>query len=147
MRGRTPSGPESVEHLPGSEKAKERVRVILQTMTGALRVQEACAQLDVCEQRIRQLRTAMLEAAIASAEDKPPGRPAQAAESTEVAALRAQVAELERALQAARLSAEIAVALPHEGLPHVAVPPVPPAEPASTAPQKKRRRRPRKKRQ
>jgi hypothetical protein len=144
MRGRTPSGPESVEHLPGSEKAKERVRVILQTMTGALRVQEACAQLDVCEQRIRQLRTAMLEAAIASAEDKPPGRPAQAAESTEVAALRAQVAALEHELQAARLSAEIAVALPH-----VAVTPVPPAVPTAptpTAPQKKRRRRPRKKR-
>ena len=46
MRGRTPSGPESVEQLPGSDKAKQRVRVILQTMTGELRVQEACAQLE-----------------------------------------------------------------------------------------------------
>lgn len=135
MRGRTPSGPESVEQLPGSAKAKERVRVILQTMSGELRVQEACAQLDVCEQRIRQLRTTMLLAAIDAAEDKPPGRPAQAEESSELAALRAQVAELERQLQAARLSAEIAVALPHVA--------VAPAEPATdpTAPQKKRRSR------
>jgi transposase-like protein len=129
MRGRTPSGPESVEQLPGSVKAKERVRVILQTMTGDLRVQEACAQLDVCEQRIRQLRAGMLLAAIDSMEDKPAGRPAQAEESSEVAALRAQVAELQRQLQAARLSAEIAVALPR----------VAPAGP--TAPQKKRRGR------
>src|SRR5262249_52110517 len=42
MRGRTPSGPECVEQLPGSDKARQRVRVILETMTGALRVQEAC---------------------------------------------------------------------------------------------------------
>jgi transposase-like protein len=134
MRGRTPSGPEAVEHLPGSAKAKERVRVILQTMMGELRVQEACAQLDVCEQRIRQLRTAMLEAAIDSVEDKPAGRPAQPVESSEITALRAQVAELERQLQAARLSAEIAVALPH-----VARPPAQPAP--DPAPKKKRRQR------
>jgi hypothetical protein len=135
MRGRTPSGPELVEQLPGSAKAKERVRVILETMTSELRVQEACAQLDVCEQRVRQLRTAMLVAAIASAEDKPPGRPVQAQESGAIAALRARVAELDHELQAARLSAEIAVALPH-----VTVAPAAPAtEP--TAPQKKRRRR------
>jgi hypothetical protein len=52
-----------------------------------------------------------------------------------VTALRAQVAELERQLQAARLGAEIAVALPH-----VAVAPVAPAT-GPTAPQKKSRHR------
>jgi len=137
MRGRTPSGPESIEQLPGSAKAKERVRVILQTMMGELRVQEACAQLEVCEQRIRQLRTAMLAAAIDSVEDKPAGRPAQPMESSEVTALRAQVAELERQLQAARLSAEIAVALPHVGV----APGVPAPAAGPTAPQKKRHQR------
>lgn len=135
MRGRTPSGPESVEQLPGSAKAKQRVHVILQTMTGELRVQEACAQLDVCEQRIRQLRTAILRAAIDSVEDRPPGRPAQAEEPGEVLALRAQVAQLQQQLQAARLSAEIAVALPH-----VAVAPPAPAA-AAPAPEKKRQGR------
>jgi hypothetical protein len=34
LRGRTPSQPESVEQLTGSAKAKDRVRVILQTMAG-----------------------------------------------------------------------------------------------------------------
>jgi hypothetical protein len=136
MRGRTPSGPESVDQLPGSDKAKQRVQVILQTMTGAVRVQDACAQLDVCEQRIRQLRTTMLLAAIDSVEDKPPGRPVQAQEPGEVTTLRAQVAELERQLQAARLSAEIAVALPH-----VALVPPPQPSPCPIAPQKKRRGR------
>ena len=141
MRGRTPSGPELVEQLPGSVKAKERVRVILETMTSGLRVQEACAQLDVCEQRIRQLRTAILLAAIASVEDKPPGRPVQAEESGDIAVLRARVAELEHQLQAARLSAEIAVALPQVTLAPAAPVTRPTAATEPTAPQKKRRRR------
>ncbi|HEV3262938.1 MAG TPA: hypothetical protein VG013_39245 [Gemmataceae bacterium] len=128
MRGRYPSGPELIEQLEGSEKAKKRVRVILETMTNARRVQEACAELDVCEQRVRQLRAAMLQAAVTSVEDQPPGRPRQPQEPPEVAALREQVAELQRELQAARLRAEIAVALPH-----VTAPPA--------APQKKRRTR------
>jgi hypothetical protein len=133
--GRTPSGPECVEQLPGSDKAKQRVRVILQTMTGELRVHEACALLDVCEQRIRQLRGALLAAAIESVEDRPPGRPAQAEEPAEVTALREQVAQLQRELQAARLSAEVAVALPHVALSAAA-----PATDCA-APQKKRRTR------
>jgi hypothetical protein len=113
MRGRTPSGPESVEQLTGSTKAKDRVRVILQTMAGDLRVQEACTELDVCEQRIRQLRATMLQAAVDAVEDKPAGRPGHEAEPAALQALRDEVAELKRQLQAARLSAEIAVALPH----------------------------------
>jgi hypothetical protein len=121
--------------LPGTDKAKQRVRVILQTLAGTLRVHEACAQLDVCEQRIRQLRTAMLLAAIDSAEDKPPGRPAQADDSEEVVALRAQVAQLQRELEAARISAEVAVALPQVTV----VPAALATDPA--APQKKSRQR------
>jgi hypothetical protein len=31
MRGRIPAGPEYVEHLQGSDKAKARLRVILET--------------------------------------------------------------------------------------------------------------------
>lgn len=133
--GRTPSGPECVEQLPGSDKAKQRVRVILQTMTGDLRVHEACAVLNVCEQRIRQLRTELLAAAIASVEDRAPGRPAQPEEPADVVALREQVARLQRELEAARLLAEVAGALPHGAL----SPAVPDPQPA--APKKKRRTR------
>jgi hypothetical protein len=58
MRGRHPSGPEyvDVKHLHGSAQAKERLRVILETMMGKWRVGEACERLSICEQRFRQLR-------------------------------------------------------------------------------------------
>src|SRR5262249_11220153 len=58
MRGRTPSGPEVIEHLQGSAKAKARLRVILETVHGKRRVRDACALLGISEQRYRQLRTA-----------------------------------------------------------------------------------------
>src|SRR5207302_1710956 len=78
MRGRYPAGPESVEQLQGSDKAKERVRVILETIQGKLRVQQACDLLGISEQRHRQLRAQMLQAAVAGVEDQPSGRPAGA---------------------------------------------------------------------
>ncbi len=56
MRGRTPSGPEYVDRLPGSETAKDRLKVVLETMTGTVRVHEACDRLQICEQRFHQLR-------------------------------------------------------------------------------------------
>jgi hypothetical protein len=57
VRGRYPSGPEyvDVQHLHGSAQAKQRLRVILETMMGQWRVGEACARLGICGQRFRQL--------------------------------------------------------------------------------------------
>ncbi len=137
MRGRIPAGPEMVEHLEGSDKAKERLRLILETMTGGLRVQEACACLDICEQRFRQLRAELLQAALASLEDQPAGRPRRPEESEQTAALRQQLQALQRELQAAQVREEIAL-----GLPHVRVSPgVPAVSAEAPALQKKRRRR------
>jgi len=112
MRGRIAAGPEYVEHLEGSDKAKERVRVILETMQGQCRVQQACERLGICEQRFRQLRETLLQAAVASVEDRPAGRPRRLQEPAEVAMLRQQVAQLARELQAAQVREEIALALP-----------------------------------
>ena len=152
MRGRYPAGPESVEQLEGSDKAKERVRVILETIQGTLRVQEACSRLGISEQRHRQLRAQMLQAAVAGVEDQPSGRPARAPESAEVVALRQQVVQLQRELQAARVYEEIALALPQVDLTlspaevqPAAAPPAPRAGPAPAS-KKKRRRRPRRNR-
>jgi transposase-like protein len=128
MRGRYPSGPEYVEQLQGSDDAKRRAKIILETMTGNLRVQEACQELGICEQRLGQLRQEMLQAAVASLETQPTGRRPAAPESPEVAALKEQLAALQDELQAAQVREEIALALPrvvHQ-----------PAEPA----EKKRRR-------
>jgi transposase-like protein len=113
MRGRIPQGPEAVEQYTGSEKAKLRLRVILEALAGKLRVSEACTILGICEQRFRQLRAEALRAALASLEDQPPGRPRQAPEPEEVAALRHRLEALERELQVAEVREEIALALPH----------------------------------
>ena len=116
MRGRKPSGPEVVDRLSGSEQARLRVKTVLQTMTGELRVQEACAALDLSEQRFDELRLEALQAAIAALETKPAGRPARTAADSEIAELKRQVAELEGQLQTALLRAELAAMLPRRGM-------------------------------
>jgi hypothetical protein len=113
MRGRIPAGPEYVEGLQGSEKAKERLRVILETMMGKWRVSEACDRLGICEQRFRQLRAELLEAALERLEDQPAGRPREPEEPEEIVALRRQLEALQRELQVAQLREEISLALPH----------------------------------
>jgi transposase-like protein len=133
MRGRIPAGPEYVEQLQGSTKAKERLRALLETMLGQARVQEACGRLGICEQRYRQLRVVALQAALASVEDQPPGRPRRAEESAEIAALRQQVLELQRELRLALVREEVALALPRVS----ATAPDQATDPAS-APKKKR---------
>jgi hypothetical protein len=135
MRGRSPAGPEVVEHLEGSNKAKERLRVILETMTGKRRVAEACAQLGISEQRFRQLRAELLQAALHHLEDQPAGRPRRPEEPPESAALRQQLEALQRELHVAQVREEIVLALPH-GTVSAAAPARGPA------PQKKRRTRP-----
>jgi uncharacterized membrane protein YccC len=117
MRGRIPSGPESVEHLEGSKQAKRRLRLILETMTGTRRVGEACAELGIGEQRFRQLRAELMQAALARLEGLPAGRPRQPEESAELADLRRQCEELKRALQVAQVREEIALALPRVSVP------------------------------
>src|SRR5262245_55183783 len=113
MRGRNPAGPQVVEHLEGSPEAKERGRIILETMMGRLRVVQACAGLGLCAQRYRQLRDEFVQGGLERMEGRPAGRPRRAAEADEVAALRQQVAALQRALQVAQVREEIALALPH----------------------------------
>lgn len=115
MRGRKPSGPEVVDEMTGSEQARLRVKTVLQTMTGDLRVQEACAVLELSEQRFDQLRVEALQAAIEALETKPAGRRPQSAEDAAIAKLKQQVAELEGQLQTALLRAELAATLPRRG--------------------------------
>jgi hypothetical protein len=114
MRGRIPSGPEyvDVQHLHGSAQAKERLRVILETMMGQWRVGEACARLGICEQRFRQLRAELLQAALERLEPRPAGRPRRPEEPEDTVALRRQLEVMQRELHVAQVREEIALALP-----------------------------------
>lgn len=110
MRGRRPAGPELAERLDGSAEARQRMRVILSTIAGTLRVQQACEQLRICEQRFETLRATAIRAGIAALEARPIGRPPKVLSEAqaEIARLRDQVAELEAQLQVARVRAELA---------------------------------------
>jgi hypothetical protein len=112
MRGRYPAGPEYVDRLEGSEEAKQRAKVILQTLVGKLRVQEACDELKICEQRFHQLREEMLQAAVARMEAKPAGRPSRPAEEPAEESLQEKLAGTEAELRAAQVREEIALAMP-----------------------------------
>jgi hypothetical protein len=112
MRGRKPSGPAAVERLPASPQARERLRVVLETLAGTCRIGAACARLGLSEQRFDQLRTQVLQAALDSLEPRPVGRPPHAVPATEVVALQARLAALEIELRAAQVREEIALALP-----------------------------------
>jgi len=114
MRGRTPWGPEYVDHLSGSEVAKERLKVVLETMTGNLRVHEACERLKICEQRFHQLRQTLMEAGLDAMEPRSPGRPARpvSPEEQRIRELEEQVRAKDIELQTAKVREEIALTLP-----------------------------------
>lgn len=115
MRGRYPSGPEFVDKLTGDEVAKERLRVVLETLAGTCRVGEACEKLQLSEQRFDQLRIEALAGALAALEPKPLGRKPTIATPAEREAeqLRARVAKLEAQLRVAAVRTEVAAILPH----------------------------------
>jgi hypothetical protein len=114
MRGRYPAGPEYIDKLIGSPQSKERLKAILDTLTGAARLQEACDELGLGYTRFHRLRETALQAALSALEPRPPGRPARPAscEAELIRLLQQRVAELERALQVAEIREELALVLP-----------------------------------
>jgi len=114
-RGRPPAGPEIVNQAEGSEQAKQRVQVILQTIAGELSVANACETLGISEARFRELRDELIQSAVKGLETKPVGRPAQipTEEQKRVAQLEAQIQHLKVELRAAQIREEIAMVMPH----------------------------------
>jgi hypothetical protein len=112
-RGRRPAGPEYVNLLDGSDIAKERVKIVLETVAGTCGVDEACQRLNICGQRFHQLRQQIMEGAVTAAEPGIPGRRAQppSAAEDQIQRLEQQVAELQRELQASKVREEITLVL------------------------------------
>jgi hypothetical protein len=117
MRGRRPSGPEFVNKLEGSPKAKLRLKVLLETMCGTCRVLEACDTLEIKESRFDQIRIEGLQGALCALEDLPAGRPPRVLTplDEENQRLRERIAELEAQLQAAAIRIELAATLSNVG--------------------------------
>ncbi len=115
MRGRYPLRlEEALDNLDASALAKERLKVIVATLVGQCRLQQACAQLGISEPRLQQLRQQFLQGALASLEPGQAGRPAKVPSAAELRLqqLEAEMAALRRDHQAALVRAEINAVLP-----------------------------------
>ncbi|QVL30265.1 hypothetical protein KIH39_19595 [Telmatocola sphagniphila] len=130
MRGRKPAGPESVDELPGSVIAKDRLKTLLRTMIGECRVTEACQILGISEPRYHQLKHQMLAAALEALEPRPAGRPVQVPSAAE-----AEIQKLQKELR--EREAELNVALVREELASI----LPRVAKSATEPEKKKRKR------
>ncbi len=104
-----------MEHLEGSQRAKQRLEVILETIVGRLTVEQACQRLEIKPATFYQLRKEVLEAGLARLEPQPMGRPPQVATAEEArrAELEHRVEELESELKIAAVREEIARVMPH----------------------------------
>lgn len=114
-RGRPPKGPELVEHTEGSEAAKERLRIILETLAGTMSVAHACGLLGVGEARFHEMRMAWLQQSVQLMEPRPKGRPPTpepSEEARELQRLREQVLDLSIDLRAAQIREKIALVAP-----------------------------------
>jgi hypothetical protein len=104
-----------VERLAGPVVAKQRLRLILETLTGQRTIAEASACLGVSVRRFHLFRSQFLQAALHQLTPKPVGRPSRAALAADqrVSELQAEVRKLHIRLQAALVREEIALTMPH----------------------------------
>jgi transposase-like protein len=115
MAGRKPLGPAIVKHLEGSDSAKQRLELILETLAGQISVVAASAQLGISEAAFYKIRDRVLNVCVADLEPKPLGRPPirLTQEQQRVQELESQVATLERELAGQTVRVELLQALPH----------------------------------
>lgn len=76
--GRKPLAAGHVDRLEGSELARLRMRLFLETMMGEVTIPEACRELGVCESRFHAHRHAWLQEALTLLEPRRTGRPPNA---------------------------------------------------------------------
>lgn len=117
--GRKPLGPGLVDHLLGSEHAKGRLKVMLETLRGEKSVPEACRDLAISESRFHELRVDTLQAALGRLEPRPAGRPSAtvSVEEVRIRELEADVRALELQRNALQVRLELAQSLAAAGRP------------------------------
>lgn len=110
MAGRKPLGPALVEHLDGSQMAKERLELILQTLTGQVTVVAAAERLNISEAMFYKVRNRVLQGCLEDLEPKPRGRPPKFStpDQERCATLTAEVTALHRELTAQTVRLEVA---------------------------------------
>lgn len=114
-RGRPVKGAELVEDLSGSQAAKQRLQLILQTLAGAMTIEEACSALGIRRSGFHKLRQQFLAQAAGLLEPKPRGRqrPRPTDAQVELARLKQEIIQLKLDLKAQQIREEIALVMPH----------------------------------
>lgn len=112
--GRPNKGADHVDALDASAGPRERLRVILETLSGSRSVADACRELGVSHTRFKQLRRQALQGAADALEPGVPGRPRKrgAQQDERVGKLEAALAEADRARRREALRADLATMLP-----------------------------------
>ena len=113
--GRKPQGAGLVTPLAGSEHAKRRMTLFLQTLSGQCSVPEACGELGIGQSRFFAQRSAWLQQSLALLEPRSPGRPPKpdSAAGGDMRQLQDRLRHLEARSAAVEVQAELASLLPH----------------------------------
>lgn len=107
--GRPPKGPDLVDRLDGSDEAKHRLKIVLETIQGKRTVREAMEVLGVSESRFHAIREKALAGALNGLEPGSRGRPPSGGEeSAEMEAQRREIERLKEALAREKVRADVA---------------------------------------
>ena len=115
-RGRPGQGPELVNTLEDcSEEARQRLKVIFQTLAGVFTVDEACEILSIRRSAFYKLRGQFIGNAVRLLEPRTPGRRKKliTPEEAENQRLRDENERLKFELKAQQLREEIGILMPH----------------------------------
>lgn len=112
---RPPKGPGIVEGMDGSEQAKERLHVILETVSGEKTIAEACEELGIGESQFHKIRKEALSGALEQLEPRAVGRPGRGADGE--LAQEERIRELEEELKTLRIREHLTQASPDLELP------------------------------
>jgi hypothetical protein len=115
MRGRHPAGSELADEITGSDLARRRLKVMLETISGQKRIAEGCEELGIGEAQFHKLRHKMLAGAAATLEPSAVGRPptARAEDDERIAGMQEEIRQLRIELRAAQIREEVALLMPH----------------------------------
>jgi len=112
-RGRPPLGSQLVERLEGTPQAKDRLRAVLQTLSGEASIPQACQELGIGESRFHEMRSELLQSMLENLEGRPRGRPpSDLGADARVQQLQQQVLALTADLRASQIREELAIMLP-----------------------------------
>jgi hypothetical protein len=105
---------ELLEDMEVSEVARQRLMVILQTLAGALTIEEACHVLGINRSRFHDLRHEFLDRAAGLLEPRQPGpKPSRPTEAQlEIERLQREIVQLKLDLKATQIREEIALVMP-----------------------------------